>query len=342
MFKTYNIFLIVPVDNEVDLIDNTMKGILEQSYSRSEIRVLFMDNASIDGSYEKILDYIEMYPELVSVYRMEKPTKPARLLKQAAKYLRFSSVHFSMFLHPGDRLYAGFIEKAVGIMHMNRTISAVYSNVDICHDENNIEKQKAIFTDNCIIDKEVNYGLFFSAGIGAKVQILFRGLQPNALERLVDMEKRIDWNDWLGAAFPNNGKVIYLTESMGCIMKREPDDVMFDLMTKAYSLKSQFYMTETVANYTERQKKDRADMEAAYRCVAKNALLCAYEAEVDQNWELAKQCLMFAEMMYLDIVKEEAYVLLQRAVQDGIAPAQEIKDKLKTESMKPPRDCFIF
>ncbi len=342
MFKTYSIFLIVFVDNEVNLIEDTMAGVLEQTYPHSEMRVLFMDNASTDGSYEKILDYIERYPALVSVYRMGRPTKPARMLKQVARYLRFSPVHFIMFLHPGDRLYPEFINKAVGLMHMNGEISAVYSNIDICHADKSIEKQKAIFTDNCIIDKEVNYGLFFDAGIGAKVQALFRGLQPNALERLVDMEKRIDRNDWMSAAFPSGGKIVYLTESMGYMLERESYDIMFDLMTKAYSLKSQFYMTETVANYTERQRKDRRDMEAAYRCLAKNALLYAYEAERNRNRRLAEQCLMVAEMMCLDIVEEEAYVLLHQAIQDDKIPEMEIKDRLKMNSVKPPRDCFIF
>ena len=341
MFKTYSVFFIVFVDNEAELIDDTMKGILGQTYPRSEMRVLFMDNASKDGSYEKILDYIQEYPSLVSVYRMDRPTKPARLLKQASNYLRFSPVHFSMFLHPGDRVYSGFIEKAIGLMHMNGEIEAVYSNIDICHTDKSLEKQEAIFTDNCIIDKEVNYGLFFNTGIGAKVQAMFRGLQPGALERRVDMEKRIDRNDWMGAAFPSEGKIAYLTESFGYMMERVPDDVMFDLMTKAYSLKSQFYMTETVANYTERQKKDWADMEAAYKCIAENALLHAIRTEETGDIRLAEQCLMFAEMMCLDIVQDEAYILIKKAIENETS-MQGIREKIVKGSVEPPRDCFIF
>lgn len=341
MFKTYSVYLIVFINNDAELIDDTMQGVLKQTYPHSEMRVLFIDNASDDESYKKLLDYAAAYPELVGVYRAKRPTKPARLLKLASEYLRFTPVSFTMFLHPGDRLYPGFIEKAIGLMHMDREITAVYSNVDICHPGGGLERQEPIFTDNCIIDKEVNYPLFFKAGIGARIQIIFREMQPKAIERLVDMEKRIYWNDWLGAAYPNMGKIIYLTESMGCIRETEPQDVMFELMTKAYSLKSQFYMTETTANYTERQRKDVKDMEAAYECIAKNALLQAVRAVRKGDLGLAEECLVFAEMMCLPIVEEEAYSFIDNAIKHG-TELNGIEEKIKVGSVKPPRDCFIF
>lgn len=341
MLKTYCIYIIIPVHNQVDLIDDTMNSILAQTYPRRELRVLFMDNYSQDGSYEKILEYIKAYPQLVSVYRMDSPTKPARLLKQAIAYLRFSTVHFSMFLNPGDIIYSDFMAKVIELMHYRGEVIAVYTNVDRRGTDGVIKRQDAVFTDNCIIDKEYDYSLFFLAGIGGKVQAIYRRMPTTIAERLVDLEKRTDIHDWMSAAFPNAGKISYLTESMGCIYELPRRDTMFELMSKAYSLKSQFYMTETNANYIEQSKKDILDMKAAYRCLARNGLLYAVEEGRRGDIELAEKCLIFSEMVDADVVEEPAYQYLQNALQ-GNCPFEGAVDLIQTDSMKPPRHSFIF
>lgn len=341
MFKTYCIYIIIPVYNQVGLIDNTMNSILAQTYPQKELRVLFVDNCSDDGSYEKVLQYIKEYPLLVSVYRMDKPTKPARLLKQALAYLRFSTVHFSMFLNPGDIIYPDFMKKAIELMHFRGEVIAVYTNVDIKKVDGEVQKQRAVFTDSCIIDKEYDYSLFFMTGTGAKIQTIYKRMPTTIVERLVDLEKRTDIHDWMSAAFPNSGKVGYLTESLGCICEAPKRDVMFELMTKAYSLKSQFYMTETSANYIEQNKKDVSDMRAAYRCLAKNGLLYAVEEGRKGNLDLVKNCLIFSEMTDLHVVEEAAYQRLQDALQ-GNCSFEEVEKLLKMDSVKPPRHSFIF
>lgn len=341
MFKTYCIYIIIPVYNQVGLIDDTMNSILAQTYPRREQRVLFVDNCSCDGSYEKILQYVKEYPQLVSVYRMARPTKPARLLKQAIAYLRFSTVHFSMFLNPGDVIYPDFMKKVIELMHFRNEVTVVYTNVDIKKTDGEVQKQRAVFTDSCIIDKEYDYSFFFSAGTGAKVQAIYRRMVTTAAERLVDLEKRTDIHDWLSAAFPNSGKVGYMTESLGCICETPKRDVLFELMTKEYSLKSQFYMTETSANYIEQNKKDVSDMRAAYRCLAKNGLLYAMEEGRKGNLDLAEKCLIFSEMTDLNVVEETAYQRLQDALQ-GKCSFEEVEELLKTDSVKPPRHSFIF
>lgn len=341
MFKTYCIYIIIPVYNQAGFIDDTVNSILAQTYPRNEQRVLFVDNCSNDGSYEKILQYVKDYPQLVSVYRMDSPTKPARLMKQAIAYLRFSPVHFSMFLNPGDVIYPNFMKKVIDLMHFQKEIAAVYTNVDIKRVDGKVQEQKAVFTDSCIIDKEYDYSLFFSAGTGMKVQAVYRRLPTTVSERLVDLEKRTDIHDWMSAAFPNVGKVGYLAESLGCICVAPKKDVLFELMTKAYSLKSQFYMTETSANYIEQSKKDVSDMKAAYRCLAENALLYAVEEGEKGNLDLAEKCLIFSEMMDSDVAEEAAYQLLRDALQ-GNRSFEEAAELLKTDSVKPPRHCFIF
>lgn len=341
MFRTYCIYIVIPVFNQVSLMDRTMESILTQTYPQSELRVLFVDNCSSDGSYEKALEYVKAYPQLVSVYRMPQPTKPARLLKQASRYLRFSLVQFIMYLNPGDELYPEFMSSAIRLMHLRGNISAVYANVDLRSGNGETRSQIPVFTENCVINKETDYALFFTAGIGAKVQAIYKGRQILATERLIDVEKRTDIHDWLGAAFSNCGDVAYLTESMGCVQQPEQQDVMFALMTKAYSLKSQFYMTETNANYVEQYKRDTSDMEAAYRCLAKNALLCAIEEGKQGDRETAEKCMMFAEMMCLEIVEEDAWFCLQDAL-CGKASYDIVEELLRVDSVVPPKHCFIF
>lgn len=341
MFKTYCIYTIIPVYNQIGLIDDTMSSILAQTYPQKELRVLFVDNCSEDGSYEKILQYVKDYPQLVSVYRMSNRTKPARLLKQAIAYLRFSPVHFSMLLNPGDVIYPNFMAKVIELMHFRTEVTAVYTNVDIKRIDGEVEVQKAVFTDSCIIDKEYDNSLFFAAETGAKVQVIYRGMVTTPTERLLNLEKRTDIHDWMSASYPNINKVAYLTESLGCICEPPKRDVMFELMTKAYSLKSQFYMTETSANYIEQNKRDVSDMKAAYRRLAENALLYAVEEGRKGNNDLAEKCLIFSEMMDSDVVEAAAYQRLQNALQ-GKCSFEEVVELLKADSVKPPRHSFIF
>lgn len=342
MFKTYVIYIIIPVTNGRELIKKSLQSILDQTYSRKELRVLFIDNCSSDGSYEQILEYVSKYSELVSVYRMKRVTTQARLIKQAVEYLRFSQVHFSMFLNPGDTIYPEFIKEAINIFHMKKSVNSVVSGIDIEHVDGSIEKQHPIFTDDCILDKVVNSDLFFTAGIGAKVQRIFRYLPFGLAERLVDVEKMIDLHDWLSMAYPKRGKMAILSANFGSMLETKVD-VIFDLMTKAYSLKSQFYLTETKENKViqERKLTEVSDMEAAYRTIAMDALFAAVRAGTEGDHDTVRKCLVFAEMMWLLIKDEELYVLIEEAEGNPDKFSSLIRFT-EVETVKPPKDCFIF
>lgn len=340
MFKTYLFYFIIPVNNDVDAIDKTMEGILNQTYPRDELRVLFIDNCSTDGSYNKVLGYIKDYPKLVSVYRMDQPTTMARLIKQASQYLRFSMVHFSIYLNPGDLVYPQFIENVIPIFHTNHEIWYVFSNADILLPDDTLHHQKPVFTDNCVFDKLVNYDLFFKAGIGAKVITVFRG-NIKTDERLVDTEKRTDFHDWLSFSYPNKDKAAYLVESLGTVVMQKDDDTIFSLMTKAYSLKSQFYLTETSSGENERKLIDVDDMKVAYYSLAKNAVYLAKYNYIMGKEEEAQRCLLFAEMMCSDIIEDESYLQV-KDISKVSKESREISIFPEIVSYCPPRDCFIF
>ena len=170
-----NVTIVIPNYNNKELLEKLLDSLRTfMQYSN----VIIVDNASTDGTYEKLFDYIEEDVEQFAVYRMKRPTKPARIMKMASMYLRFAPVHFSMYLNPGDIVYPKFVEEAVRIMHWDELIKAVFINVDI-NVNSEISEQKPIFANNCILDKETNYAQFFSAGIGRKVMAMHRNTWRN-------------------------------------------------------------------------------------------------------------------------------------------------------------------
>jgi glycosyltransferase involved in cell wall biosynthesis len=339
MFKSYTIAIIVPVFNNVDELSRTVDSVLKQTYPMAELRLLFIDNFSTDGSYERILDYISEYPALFSVERLNEPTKPARLLKHASEYLRFYLPDMYAFMYPGDLLYPCFFERCVKFMHLLPEVRVVYANADIAGTGEDFERQRPIFTENCIFDKNADCGLFFKCGIGSRVFALFhRDITEN--KRLVEWEKRRFFNDWLSLAYPDRGKAAYFTESLGLIKNKGNADVLFDLMTKLQSLKSQFFSTESESVNIESSERDSDDMLAAYRCVAKNALIEAASAGAEAKTGLVDDLLIFAEIAYLPIAQDPWYEDIKRAG----TPAEyiELSAKMKNISVKPPRHCKIF
>jgi glycosyltransferase involved in cell wall biosynthesis len=329
----------IPTRNDGRLIDATLDSVLNQTYARDKLRIVFMDNCSDDGTYEKILSLIPKHRELLSVCKMKAPSKQAKVLKEFSAFTINSPGYYTVLL-PGDIIYPSFVEKSVSVMHRHGEIGTVFANVDIKNRAGTAVRQTPIFEDNLFFDKQSEYILFFTAGIGAKVIAFYRYSGALFIEPLRSVVKRVYVNDWLSLAYPNSGKAAYLTESLGLIHDNQSTDVLFDMFSKLLSLKSQFYVTETPGNYLEESKKDGFEMEAAYYCMAKNALIEAAKAGLSGNIALKDELMDFSQIARLEIAGDESFALLKAA--QTHTEYLSVSESLKHTGAKAPKHCFVF
>jgi len=336
-----NIVQIAIVINKGDAFsqfEKTVSSVEKLSYTREAIKIVFVDNSGQLDIYEKLMQKVSENVVLFSVFHFEKPTKPARVAKEVSRFLRFTQIDFLLVLRPGDTLDADFLRKTIPLMVLNPNINTVYTNVN---------NQIPLYKDNCLFSKRTDYKEFFRFPKPVCVQKIQRVKNLRLCQyRLVDLEKMIFWNDWMSNAFPDQEEIIYLKESLGTVVIEKTEDVIFELITKLYSLKSQFYMTETTvtnienAYYSGNYTKEEEDIKQAYRCLASTCLYIAKEFLEVGDYKTALKCVDLSEMIDLEIVNNEKYQKVL-AVVNGDSEMEKLEKLFDYKSLTPPRHSIL-
>lgn len=332
-------YILIIADDRMEKLDKTIDSILKQTIEKELIRVLIIDNASQDGTYEKLLEYEIKYPQLISVIREKQPTIRGRLLKSLIRHLRFAQVGSSLLLNPGDIIYPDFIKEARTLLYLKEDAKCFIYEVDLFEGDG-VVKQSPIFEENCILTR-ICKDVYYKYGIGHKVQVFYRKLPIDLSVKLPYYEVTEKHHDWLAVSFHREDMNVYLKKTAGCICE-EIIDYKQDLIEWAFFIKRTLYAVETQVFST----KDAADMEkdeiaAAYHCLAVMALQYTLKNLKKGLFEDAEDALIFAEMMKADIVKDDYYQRLREAT--SLRRYEETMDLLlKEECAIPPRICEQF
>lgn len=332
-------YILIIADNRMEELAKTIDSIFKQTIEKELLRVLIIDNASQDGTYEKLIQYEIKYPQLISVIREKQPTTRGRLLKSLMRHLRFAQVGSSLLLNPGDIIYPEFIQDARALLQLKENVKCLIYEVDL-YEGYGVNKQPPIFKDNCILTR-VCKDVFYKYGIGHKVQVFYRKLPIDISVKLPYYEVTEKHHDWLAASFYREKTNVYLKKKAGCVCE-DTIDYKQELIEWAFFIKRTLYAVETqVFSTRDAADMEKEEIEAAYNCLAVMALQYTLKSLKKGLFEDAEDTLIFAEMMKADIVDSDLYKILQKAVSSRTYE-ESIDRLLIDESAIPPRICEQF
>lgn len=148
--KLPEISVIIIGDNTRKYLDSCLKAIRHQTiYNKNDIEVIFLDNASFDGS---LLEIQRNYRWVSTVRNTKKVSIPAAI-NQA---LRYTSGDFVLILNPDITIEPDYLEKAAAKMKEDSQIAAVGGK--IYQYDFNLSKKTAIFNTVGIfamVDREI-------------------------------------------------------------------------------------------------------------------------------------------------------------------------------------------
>lgn len=335
------LYLLMIADKNMKHMERTIESILAQTLAHSRLRVLIIDNASTDGTYQRLIDYEIKYPQLISVIREKQPTTRGRLFKRMIQHLRFSDVEFSMLMEPGDVIYPDGLIKAATAMRISGQCRCAVFEADLWDGEN-VNKQTPIYRENCILNKLCGIR-YYTDGIGHKVQVLFRGLPIDLNMKLPYFAIAVEQDEWFTQLFYPKIYRMYIREPIGCIAVKETEDVVDVLVKKTFFLKRSFYPVETnVFSCFSAADMEAEELAAGYRLLAVTALQFAVEKLEKRDFKQAEDCIIYAEMMDLSITDEPAYQEIKKALGENVSDVSRLREMLAQESLEPPRESFVF
>ncbi len=338
------IYIFILVDRDADQLEKTIDSILNQTLDQSKIRVLIGDNASDVNEYKKLLEYEIRYPELISVIHEKKATTMGRLLKHMALHLRFSAVSHSLILRPGDVIYPAFLEQGLTVFKLKYAREVVF-DADV-YDVGTVRHQMPVYSSNCILDI-LSRGEYYRRNGDHKVLILYYKFPLELNMKLPYYSVIADYYDeWFSLLINRNEIIIYIHHPLGCCIKRNKDDVVHDLIKRAFLIKRNLYAIETgVFSSSAASDIETGEVSDAYSNLSTMALHFAVDKVRKNEMKEAEDCLLFAEMMNKEIVNNELYVLINKYVtvdELGKNDVEILEEAIKEESVDPPREACCF
>lgn len=303
--KTYNIVVLLLTDNNAQTIDRSMQSVLNQSIFSERIKIIAVDNHSTDGTYERLLGY--MKDNDISVYRLDKRYLKTRQLLHANNLMRHTMHGYMTILEPGDVLYPDYLERCTDLLDepIYTDCRIIFSEVDFFDDEGKVTKQTPMFDEDRILRKKDTFIEVFSKGMGHKVQCFYRAaVTPKSLFELPHF---VDFTDCFRKAFFLQFlRGMYRKDRMACICKTKYPDKVVDLVSRLYLITRLKVFRDTINDESVAFLKG-LDSEDVARNLSRLALDYASESLAEGDAGTAERILLFAEMVYQDIVRTEIY-----------------------------------
>ncbi len=123
--KAEKVSILIPVYNRKNLIEETIKSALNQTYKNVEI--IIVDNKSTDGTYEILKKYAEKY-ENIKLYRNKENIGPVR---NWMKCIEYATGKYGKILWSDDMIAPEFLEKTLPFLENNEDVGFVFTGTEI-------------------------------------------------------------------------------------------------------------------------------------------------------------------------------------------------------------------
>jgi glycosyltransferase involved in cell wall biosynthesis len=339
----YNVIVIIPAYNCVNTIDRSIKSVLKQSFDAKRIRIIAVDNHSVDGTYEKLIGYAGEAD--ISVYRFGEPRLPTRLLNAACAYLSYVKYKYFTFLPAGDELYPDYIEVCADVMDKYAGLDSkiLLCETDLKDKLGKASRQKTIYTESCIFKMREHYKQFLINGTGHRVQCFHSsGSMPTGI--FSNLPFLVDYTDWYKKALmAYDMGCIYLKRSLACVSASDYDDKLQDLVIRMYLLKK-LEMTTCImqSNINYEYLAELSSNRGIYRKLSRLALQYASDSVREGELKTANDILLFAEMVDEEIIGTPFYAMLKKSIASERLVEPPGKYRMKERSVRPPEGAIII
>ena len=184
--------------NHSDFIEDCMKSIIAQTYLNMEI--LYLDDASGDGTFEKALEYKEELERKYEKVIFIQNEKNCGLVKNLNRMVRMCRGKYVKFLAADDFMLESGIEKSVVFMETHKEYDMIHSNTiqgnENIHYPFSVEVTEKLFSETNvdIIDTKDNiFDLLYERDFIAAPSVMLR---RNVYDRLGLYDEEIGIEDW--------------------------------------------------------------------------------------------------------------------------------------------------
>lgn len=313
----FNVVILIFTRNCVDSIRRTLDSCLTQTFDSRRIKIVVVDNNSTDGTYEKVLEYVSTTS--VAVYRLCEQRFATRLLRAADRILEFVEYKYIAVLSPGDIIYPNYVERCTAVMEQHATLERglLISETDVIDPSGIIARQLPIYTESGVLMKRIHYTEFFTTGVGRKIQCFaIKRIFPKVLP---DIPFCVEYADWfMKAIYAMNMECIYMKDALSATATIERTDMLNQMMLRLFLVKRMSLIRGTIfAEDTSSVCDDEDTQRRISENLAALALEYACQALVRKEFKVVKDLLLYAEMVFGEIVGSELYCLLRDSVLNG-------------------------
>ncbi len=129
------ISVVIPVYNDPQGLENTLKSLVNQSYLYKDFEVIVCDNASKDNTPEVAKDYAKKYPKIIKVVIENKIQSSYAARNKGIKVARGTII---AFIDADMTVKRDYIKRIAEIFEKDREINYMGCNVEIYLEDNNV------------------------------------------------------------------------------------------------------------------------------------------------------------------------------------------------------------
>lgn len=322
MKKDCNVIVIIPTGNNFEKfkdIESTVESVLSQtiladgSYS-NRLKIAFIDNGSTDGTYEKIIDLVSKDLDNLAVFRLSKETKKTRVFQNLTYLLRYSSVKYSMILNPGDFIIPSCIEKCISVFENTEGFrgDSISFEVDIKMN-GDLVNQTPIYESTRVIC-ENNRKEHLISNTDHRLISFFKRLPITANNHLMELVEFTNFHEWFYKFFYIKDEMLYLSEKLGVININILSDPIEELFNRYLLISRNSYLDSFDTNDTF--LKTKSNIDSIYAELINLSFYYAKDQIKIGRIDMAKRCLLFAEMIDLEAKYNPKYEKIKKEIYD--------------------------
>ena len=302
--------IIIPACNNVNELDVTMESIRKQNFDPENVYVTIIDFASEDGTYEKAMSYDGKH---LGVYARPFQKNKRQQLADAARILRFLGAgglySFSAVLYPGDIMYPDCLSVLSDqyIENYGLNPSLVFCESDLFTEDGMVEKQKPLFSEDCVIDGSREVREYVKRGY--KHQIFQVTLALNIVRRKSGYETNEGrcFNKLANRCLDR--MAVYVREPLVCTKRIVYEDELQEIL---YRWEAAISMERYYSN-SRGHSFDENFVQLASENLAEYALwrsFCLYQKKGD--FKAAEDCFLISKVISAGVEKKEVYQNMKR------------------------------